>query len=88
MNVYGTSGWDRTAFLLPFLDIELAPGVGTSQRSVAVLNLDAPSALLGDEMGGILGHEFLRHYVVRIDLERGTAGFAQFSRAWLQPRQS
>lgn len=75
VNVFGTSGWDRTAFLLPFVDIELAPGVGTSQRSVAVLNLDAPSALLGYEMGGILGHEFLRHYVVRIDLERGEVGF-------------
>lgn len=74
VNVYGTSGWDRTAFLLPFLDIELAPGVGSRQRSVAVLNLDAPSALLGYEMGGILGHEFLRHYVVRIDLERGEVG--------------
>lgn len=71
VHVYGTSGWDRGAFLLPYLEIELAPGVGTSQRSVAVLNLDAPSALLGYEMGGILGHEFLRHYFVRIDLGRG-----------------
>lgn len=73
-RVYGTSGWDRTAFLLPFLEIALAPGVGTSQRSVVVLNLDAPSALLGFEMGGILGHEFLRHYVVRIDLARAEVG--------------
>jgi predicted aspartyl protease/Flp pilus assembly protein TadD len=74
VHVYGTSGWDRTAFLLPFLEIALAPGVGTSQKSVAVLNLDAPSALLGYEMGGILGHEFLRHYIVRIDLERAEVG--------------
>lgn len=74
VNVYGTSGWDRTAFLLPFLEVALAPGVGTSQKSVAVLNLDAPSALLGYEMGGILGHDFLRHYVVRIDLERAEVG--------------
>jgi len=73
-RVFGTSGWDRGAFLLPYLDIEVAPGVGTSQRSVLVLNLDAPSALLGYEMGGILGHEFLRHYVVRIDLERSEVG--------------
>ncbi|NQW04115.1 MAG: aspartyl protease family protein [Acidobacteria bacterium] len=70
VRVYGTSGWDRTAFLFPYLDIELAPGVGTSQRSVVVLNLDAPSALLGYEMGGIIGHQFLRDYVVRIDLMR------------------
>jgi hypothetical protein len=74
VNVYGTSGWDRTAFLLPFLEVSLAPGVGTSQKSVAVLNLDAPSALLGYEMGGILGHDFLRHYIVRIDLERAEVG--------------
>ncbi len=74
VRVYGTSGWDRGAFLLPFVDLELAPGVGTSQRSVAVLNLDAPSALLGYEMGGIIGHEFLKHYLVRIDLERGEVG--------------
>lgn len=73
-RVFGTSGWDRTAFLLPFLEIAIAPGVGTSQRSVVVLNLDAPSALLGFEMGGILGHEFLRHYVVRIDLARAEVG--------------
>jgi predicted aspartyl protease len=72
--VYGTSGWDRGAFLLPFVELVLAPGVGTSQRSVAVLNLDAPSALLGYEMGGILGHGFLKDYIVRIDLERGEVG--------------
>jgi predicted aspartyl protease/Flp pilus assembly protein TadD len=78
VNVFGTSGWDRTAFLLPFIDIALAPGLGTSQKSVAVLNLDAPSALLGYEMGGILGHEFLRHYVVRFDIERGEVGFRPF----------
>ena len=74
VHVYGTSGWDRTAFLLPFLELSLAPGVGTSQKSVTVLNLDAPSALLGYEMGGILGHEFLRHYFVRIDLARAEVG--------------
>lgn len=73
-RVYGTSGWDHTAFLLPFLEIALAPGVGTSQRSVVVLNLDAPSALLGFELGGILGHEFLRSYVLRIDLARAEVG--------------
>ena len=73
-RVFGTSGWDDTAFLLPFLEIAIAPGVGSSQRSVVVLNLDAPSALLGFEMGGILGHEFLRHYVVRIDLARAEVG--------------
>jgi predicted aspartyl protease/Flp pilus assembly protein TadD len=74
VKVYGTSGWDPTAFLLPYVDLTVAPGVGSSQRSVAVLNLDAPSALLGFELGGILGHEFLSRYLVRIDLVRGFVG--------------
>ncbi len=73
-KVYGTSGWDPSAYLLPFVDLFVAPGVGTSQRSVVVLNLDAPSMLLGFELGGILGHEFLSKYVVRIDLVRGFVG--------------
>jgi predicted aspartyl protease len=73
-RVYGSSGWDRGAFLLPFVDIELASGVGFEQRSIVVLNLDAPSALLGFEVGGIIGHELLSRYVVTIDLERGHVG--------------
>jgi tetratricopeptide (TPR) repeat protein len=73
-KVFGTSGWDPSAFLLPYVDVEVAPGVGSSQRSVVVLNLDAPSALLGFELGGILGHEFLSRYLVRIDLVRGFVG--------------
>ncbi len=73
-KVYGTSGWDPTAYLLPYVDLFMAPGVGTSQRSVVVLNLDAPSMLLGFELGGILGHEFLSKYLVAIDLQRGYVG--------------
>jgi hypothetical protein len=72
--VYGTSGWDPTAYLLPYVDLFMAPGVGSSQRSVVVLNLDAPSMLLGFELGGILGHEFLSKYLVAIDLQRGYVG--------------
>ena len=37
---------------------------------VVVLNLNAPSALLGFELGGIVGHKFLSKYRVGIDLER------------------
>ena len=37
---------------------------------VVVLNLDAPSALLGFQLGGIVGHRFLSKYRVGIDLER------------------
>lgn len=73
-RVYGSAGWDPTAFLLPFVDIELARGVGPSQRSVVVLNLDAPSGLLGFDLGGIIGHEFLHRHRVAIDLVRGEVG--------------
>ena len=37
---------------------------------VVVLNLDTPSALLGFQLGGIVGHRFLSKYRVGIDLER------------------
>jgi len=35
-----------------------------------VLNLTAPSALLGFQLGGTIGHKFLSKYRVGIDLER------------------
>ena len=35
-----------------------------------VLNLNAPSALLGFQLGGIVGHKFLSKYRVGIDLDR------------------
>jgi tetratricopeptide (TPR) repeat protein len=73
-KVYGSSGWDRKAFLMPFVDIELAQGVGLAQKSIVVLNLDAPSALLGFELGGIIGHEILSRYIVTIDLNRSEVG--------------
>jgi hypothetical protein len=38
--------------------------------SVVVLNLNTPSALLGFQLGGIVGHKFLSKYRVGIDLER------------------
>ena len=37
---------------------------------VVVLTLNAPSALLGFQLGGIVGHKFLSKYRVGIDLER------------------
>lgn len=73
-EVYGTSGKDDSAFLIPYVDLLLAPGAGTSQRSLVVINFDAPSALLGFELGGLIGHDFLRRYVVAIDLHRGFVG--------------
>ena len=35
-----------------------------------MLNLRAPSALLGFELGGIVGHRFLSKYHVGVDLKR------------------
>jgi Flp pilus assembly protein TadD len=69
LRVYGTSGWDPDAFLMPGLDLAF-DRVQLPKHAVVVLNLDAPSALLGFEVGGIVGHRFLSKYRVAIDLER------------------
>jgi tetratricopeptide (TPR) repeat protein len=71
ISVYGTAGRDRTAAILPFVDVAFGAGVGAKQASVAVLNLDAPSFLLGIDIGGIVGHGFLSKYKVTFDLQRG-----------------
>ena len=71
INVFGTAGKDKNAFVLPFVDIFFGRGVSASQASVAVLNLDAPSWLLGIDIGGIVGHSFLSKYKVTFDLQRG-----------------
>jgi hypothetical protein len=39
-----------------------------------VLNLRAPSALLGYQLGGIVGHKFLSRYTVTVDLNRSILG--------------
>lgn len=71
ISVYGTAGRDRTATILPFVDVAFGAGVGAKQASVAVLNLDAPSFLLGIDIGGIVGHGFLSKYKVTFDLQHG-----------------
>lgn len=70
LKVYGVSGLDPDAFLMPGLDLTF-DNVQLKNTSVAVLNLDAPSALLGLDLGGIVGHKFLSRYRVAIDLPRG-----------------
>ncbi len=70
LKVFGSSGWDRDAFLLPGLDLAF-DRIRFENFSTVVLNLRAPSVLLGFELGGIVGHRFLGHYTVGIDLERG-----------------
>jgi len=69
LKVFGTSGWDRDAFLMPGVDLAF-DAIQYKNFSVVVLNLEAPSALLGFQLGGIVGHRFLSKYRVGIDLER------------------
>ena len=70
LKVYGTSGWDRDAFLLlPGVDLAF-DAIRYKSLPVVVLNLTAPSALLGFQLGGTIGHKFLSRYRVGIDLER------------------
>jgi Flp pilus assembly protein TadD/predicted aspartyl protease len=78
LRVFGTSGWDRDAFLLPGVNLAF-DNIKYNNYSVVVLNLDTPSALLGFQVGGIVGHNFLRHYRVAIDLERSTLGLTKVS---------
>ena len=69
LKVYGTSGWDPDAFLMPGVDL-MFDTISYKNFPVVVLNLNAPSALLGFQLGGIVGHKFLSKYRVGIDLER------------------
>lgn len=73
LRVYGTSGWDKDAFLLPNIDLQFS-SIEFRRIPVVVLNLNAPSALLGFDLGGIVGHKFLSRYRVSIDLNRGLLG--------------
>ena len=69
LRVYGTSGWDSSAFLLPGVDLAFDK-ISYENFSVVVLNLHRPSALLGFHIGGIVGHTFLRNYRVALDIDR------------------
>jgi hypothetical protein len=69
LNVVGMSGVDLNAFLLPGVDLDFDEIV-YRKVGLAVLNLRAPSVLLGFRIGGIVGHSFLSDYRVSIDLER------------------
>ena len=78
LQVYGTSGWDRDAFLLPGVDLAFA-AIQYKNFPVVVLNLNAPSALLGFQLGGIVGHKFLSKYRVGIDLEKSVLRLKEVS---------
>jgi Flp pilus assembly protein TadD/predicted aspartyl protease len=80
LKVYGASGWDRDAFLMPGVDLNFTNKIEYRNLSVVVLNLRAPSVLLGFRLGGIVGYKFLSRYRVAINLDK--------SIVQLQARQS
>jgi Flp pilus assembly protein TadD len=69
LRVVGLSGPDEQAFLLPGVDVSFA-ALEYPNTGVAVLNLRAPSVLLGFQVGGIVGHKVLGSYRVSIDLQK------------------
>lgn len=68
LKVFGSSGWDKDAFLLPGVDLAF-DAIRYTNFPVVVLNLNTPSALLGFQVGGIVGHRFLSRYRAGIDLQ-------------------
>jgi predicted aspartyl protease/Tfp pilus assembly protein PilF len=76
LKVFGSSGWDRDAFLLPGVNLSFNE-IRYTNFPVVVLNLETPSALLGFQVGGIVGHKFLSKYRVGIDLERSVLRLRQ-----------
>jgi len=77
LKVYGTSGWDRDAFLLPGMSLNFDE-IEYKNMPLVVLNLRAPSVLLGFQLGGIVGHNFLSHYKVALDMERSELTLQKF----------
>jgi tetratricopeptide (TPR) repeat protein len=76
LKVFGSSGWDKDAFLLPGVDLSFDL-IKYTNFPVVVLNLNTPSALLGFQLGGIVGHKFLSKYRVGIDLENSVLRLKQ-----------
>jgi Flp pilus assembly protein TadD/predicted aspartyl protease len=80
LKVYGASGWDRDAFLMPGVNLAFNT-IRYNNLSVVVLNLRAPSVLLGFRLGGIVGHKFLSRYRVAINLDKSIVQLQQRSPA-------
>jgi Flp pilus assembly protein TadD len=76
LRVYGTSGWDRDAFLMPGVDLDFDQ-IAFRNFPLVVLNLRAPSVLLGFQVGGIVGHKFLAPYKVTMDMARSELRLAK-----------
>ncbi len=77
LRVYGTSGWDRTAFLMPGMDLDFDK-IEYRNFPLVVLNLRAPSVLLGFQLGGIVGHKFLSGYQVTMDMANSQLRLEEF----------
>jgi Flp pilus assembly protein TadD/predicted aspartyl protease len=77
LRVWGTSGWDRDAHLLPGMSLDFA-SIEYRNFALVVLNLRAPSLLLGFQLGGIVGHKFLAPYRVSMDLEQSELRLEKF----------
>jgi tetratricopeptide (TPR) repeat protein/predicted aspartyl protease len=77
LKVWGTSGWDRDAFLLPGNDLDF-DRIEYRNFPLVVLNLRAPSLLLGFQLGGIVGHKFLSNYRVSMDLDQSELRLEKF----------
>ena len=77
LRVYGTSGWDPEAFLMPGVDLDFDQ-IAYRNFPLVVLNLRAPSVLLGFQVGGIVGHKFLASYRVTMDLARSELRLQEF----------
>ncbi len=77
LKVYGTSGWDRDAFLLPGMSLNFDQ-IEYKNMPLVVLNLRAPSVLLGFQLGGIVGHNFLSHYRVALDMDASELRLQKF----------
>jgi predicted aspartyl protease len=69
LRVFGMSGVDENAFLLPGVNLDFEE-IEFRNVGLAVLNLRAPSILLGFQLGGIVGHRFLSEYRVSMDMSR------------------
>ena len=77
LRVWGTSGWDRDAFLMPGVDLDF-DRIEYRNFPIVVLNLRAPSMLLGFQLGGIVGHKFLAPYRVSMDLSKSELRLEKF----------
>ena len=70
LKVYGTSGWDRDAFLMQGLNLEFRRHRVPQLLGRGAEPARARASCSGFQLGGIVGHKFLSPYRVTMDLER------------------